>query len=148
MLSFLARTQVFCVHRGSHKHTLTLSPPSVYSILPPVAVFCLQSLQHKLHTDVTLLTSCVSPLYTEKNPFFFHHNQVDFKHHMRPASPPSSFQILQQTQSSTFSLHNEALCLFGGDAVFEKFCEASLFLSIPALPPFLPLPTVSRFKMS
>lgn len=30
-------------------------------------------------------------------------------------------------QSATFSLHNEALCLLSGYAVFLQFCEASLF---------------------
>lgn len=93
-----------------------------------------QHLHHKSQTDVTSLKCVFGCIQTKK---CLYHDQVDFKHHMRSGSPPSSFQILQQTQSGTFSLHNEALCFFGGDAVFVKFSEASLF-STAAPPPVLP----------
>lgn len=134
-----------CVLKLTHsqQHSVTSQPPGATS--------CLPSQKHKSASDVTSLTSCTSCSIQTTNQFFCNFfflsqsGQLQTSH----ASPPSSFQILQQTQSATFSPHNEALCLFGGDAVFEKFCEASLFSPHHPPPHALCLfQTVSRFKMS
>lgn len=121
MLSHLARTRAFkCLCALSltvtHSHLCA-------GFLPPDAISCV--INDKIHLNRILLC-------TKKKFYFFENSQsgwIQTSHVSRlPLPLPSRFSS-KHTQSRTFSLHNEALCLFGCDAVFQKFSEAWLFSS-------------------